>query len=229
MIAAHFGVERLFVANVNLRDGLIQDMAGGGVSSEAIQNQVARSVRKIGRKFHYDEPHANQVAKLACSMFEQLESLHRLEPRFCEILQWAALLHEIGLYISTQSYHKHSLYLIRNSEFFGLRALDVELVGLVARYHRRATPQPNHDGYSSLNRDLRVSVSKMASLLRVAKALDATRFQRIHRIECSVTGKQLVIRTDKPMELSLEQLELNRTSSMFEDIFGLRVILRDAG
>ncbi len=228
MIAEHFGVERLFVASVSLRDGLIQDMAGGGVSSDAIQNQVAQSVRKIGQKFHYDEPHANHVATLACSMFTQLETLHRLEPRFCEILQWGALLHEIGLYISSQSYHKHSLYLIRNSEFFGLRALDVELVGLVARYHRRATPQPNHDGYSSLDRDLRVSVSKLAALLRIAKALDASRSQRINQIECAVTGKQLVIKTDRPMELSLERLELSRSSSMFEDIFGLRVILRDA-
>ena len=225
LIARQMNVRRLFVAPVNLRDGLIQEMSGGG-SSEAIRTQVLRSAKQIGRKFHYDEPHATHVSQLCCAMFDQLPELHRLDRRYREILHMGALLHEIGMYISAQSYHKHSLYLIRHSEFFGIRALDVELIGLVARYHRRATPQPRHDGYSNLDRDQRVSVAKMAAILRVAKALDASRAQRVRDIECSVVGKQLIISIPHPIDLSLETLELNRTAGMFEDIFGLRVVVR---
>ena len=71
--------------------------------------------------------------------------------------------------------HKHSLYLIRNSEVFGLGKRNLLLVALVARYHRRASPQPMHEGYATLTRDERVTVAKLAALLRVAVALDESR------------------------------------------------------
>ena len=226
LIARDLGVNRIHVAAVNLRDGLVMEMAQGRKWSPGLQKQIVQSVLQLGRKFHFDEAHATHVSDLSCSIFEQLKDLHGLDDRFQGILQLSALVHEFGKFIGQRSYHKHTLYLIRNSEFFGIGAHDVELVGLVARYHRRATPQPSHEGYSSLKRADRVAVAKLAAILRVAKALDASRTQRIRQVNCEVIGKQVIIALHQVADISLEQLEINRTCQIFEDIFGTKIVIR---
>jgi exopolyphosphatase/guanosine-5'-triphosphate,3'-diphosphate pyrophosphatase len=144
------------------------------------------------------------------------------------VLNVAALLHEIGLFISNRSYHKHSLYLIRNSELFGLAKRDLLLAALVARYHRRASPQPTHEGYATLDRDDRIAVAKLAALLRAADALDESRSQRIHEVACTREGDRLVISIPHIEDLSLEALALKQSGSLFEETFGMPVLLRMA-
>jgi exopolyphosphatase/guanosine-5'-triphosphate,3'-diphosphate pyrophosphatase len=224
-IAKELKIKSIFVADFNLRDGLVKELAGGGKWSESIQRQVIRSAIQMGRKFHIDSAHAIHVSKLACKLFEQLRELHQLSDRFSGILEMAAILHEVGIYVSPRSYHKHSLYLIRHAEFFGITAKDVELMGLVARYHRRATPQPNHEGYSALDRKDRVAVAKLAAILRIAKALDATRTQRIKDIQCKRYSNQLHIVVSNIADISLELLEIRRSRSFFNEVFGTQVVL----
>jgi exopolyphosphatase/guanosine-5'-triphosphate,3'-diphosphate pyrophosphatase len=140
----------------------------------------------------------------------------------------AGILHEIGLFVSTASHHKHSMYLINNSELFGLSKRDLLLVALVARYHRRAAPKPTHTGYAALDRDSRVAVSKMAAILRVADALDRSRSQRVRDISLRQENGQLVITIPHIEDLSLEQMALNLKGSVFEETFGLKVLVRKA-
>jgi exopolyphosphatase/guanosine-5'-triphosphate,3'-diphosphate pyrophosphatase len=226
MIAEGLGVDTVLVAKSNLRDGLLAEMAAGRKLAGSIADHVIRSAISLGRKFHTDEAHARHVARLAGQLFDQLGSLHALPPRYGIILHLAALLHEVGMFLGTRSHHKHSLYIIRNSEFFGIGQKDLMLVALVARYHRRATPQPNHEGYATLDRDDRVAVAKLAAILRVAKALDASRNQAIGDITCQLKGTQLEIIVGHVADLSLEQLELRQKRSLFKDVFGLDVTLR---
>lgn len=225
MIAREFQAEHLWVANANLRDGLILEMAKQRVWTEKIQEQIFRWALNLGRKYQFDEPHAVCVAALGQQLFDQLAGLHQLEPRFRPILYLAALLHEIGLFVDTGSYHKHTMYLINNSEFFGIGAKDVQLIALVARYHRRATPQPDHEGYVLLDRNDRVAITKLASLLRIARSLDSSRNQLIQKIRCEIVGKQVNIMIDSPADLSLEQMELQKDAAMFGDTFGRKVRL----
>jgi exopolyphosphatase/guanosine-5'-triphosphate,3'-diphosphate pyrophosphatase len=124
--------------------------------------------------------------------------------------------------------HKHSMYLIRNSEVFGLGKRNLLLISLIARYHRRASPQPAHEGYSTLNREERVAVAKMAALLRVAVALDDSRSQRIRDFTCQIEKARLVISIPRVEDLSLEQLALRQNGSLFTETFGVPVLLRMA-
>ncbi len=105
------------------------------------------------------------------------------------MLYISAILHEIGSYVNTSSLHKHSMYLVMNSELFGLSTADVLLVALVTRYHRRSTPKPTHPYYNTLDRDGRVAVAKMAAILRIALSLDAARSSRIRELECHPQGE----------------------------------------
>jgi exopolyphosphatase/guanosine-5'-triphosphate,3'-diphosphate pyrophosphatase len=225
-LARAFKLKNVLVTNANLRDGLLKAMASDSVWTAEFSNQIIQSGIDLGRKFHFDEPHALQVAETARQLFDQLRSQHQLDHRFAVILYIAALLHEIGLYVGFASHHKHSMYLIRNSELFGLGRKEVLLAAIVARYYRRASPQPSHEGYATLGRDERVAVSKLAAILRVAVALNDSRSQRINNIRCEIKGNRLVISVPNVQDVSLEQLALRQNASMFEEVFGLQVQLR---
>jgi exopolyphosphatase / guanosine-5'-triphosphate,3'-diphosphate pyrophosphatase len=182
----------------------------------------------LGKRYDYDDVHAEHVAALCSTLFHELREEHQLSPRHEVILVVAALLHEIGLFVSNRSYHKHSMYLIRNSELFGLGRKEQLLAALVARYHRRASPQPTHEGYATLDRDERVMVSKLSAILRLAIALDESRSQRIHHVTCVREEGRLVISIPLVEDLALEQLALKQSGSLFEEVFGLPVLLRMA-
>ena len=201
-------------------------MAVRGSWSDEFSEQVIRSALDFGRKFCFDENHAVHVALLSDKLFRELAAEHQLDARFGLLLHVAALLHEIGLYVNTTSYHKHSLYLIQYSELFGLTKRDQGLIALVARYHRRASPKPAHPAYAALDRDSRVTISKLAALLRVAIALDRSYSQRITDLKCQRDDDRLVITIPNIEDLSLEQLALKQNSLLFEETFGLQVQLR---
>lgn len=226
MTAKHFGLEKLFVSDTNLRDGLLHDMAVGGSWTAEFRNQIVRSATSLGRRFGFDEMHARNVAELSRKLFDQLQPEHGLDTRHEVLLYVAALLHEIGMLINVRSNHKHSLYVIRNSELFGLSQDELLQVGLVARYHRRAYPQSSHEDYGSLDRETRVDVSKLAAILRLAIALDDTRSGRIREIECLREGKRLVIHVPGVDDVSMEQLAMRQNAGLFRDVFGLPVLLR---
>ncbi|MEC8556420.1 MAG: Ppx/GppA phosphatase family protein [Planctomycetota bacterium] len=226
LLARAFDQEEIAISNTNLRDGLLQDLAIRDVWTANFRSQIIRSAVTLGRRYDFDEKHARHVATLCRKLFSDLQDEHKLEPRMELILYLAALLHEIGLYINTRSNHKHAMYLIRHSEFFGLSRKDRLLVSLVARYHRRSSPQPQHDGYSNLDRTDRVAVSKLAAVLRIAIALDESRSQRITDIQSRMDGKKLVITANSVDDISLEQLALRQSGNLFEETYGIPVQIR---
>ncbi|GIW95255.1 MAG: exopolyphosphatase [Pirellulaceae bacterium] len=222
-LAQAFQRPYLLVSSVNLRDGLLQEMAVQRHWSRDFSEQIIRSALDLGRRYSFDEPHARHVAELSRTLFRQLRGLHKLSPRHEVILYVAALLHEIGQFVNVRSHHKHALYLIRNSELFGLSRQDLLLVALTARYHRRSSPQPTHAEYAALSRDDRVAVAAMASLLRLAIALDESRTQRVRDVECVMEDNSLVIYVGGVENLALEQLAMRQNSTLFEETFGMGV------
>lgn len=226
MLANRLQCSTIGIADTNLRDGLLNELALRDAWTAEFRNQIIRSAINLGRKFDFDEAHAKHVANMSNRLFMALQGEHQLEQRMELILYLAALLHEVGLYINVRSNHKHAMYIINNSEVFGLSRKDLLLVSLVARYHRRSSPQPNHEGFARLERNDRIVVSKLASMLRVAIALDESRSQRITHVDCSVDRSRLVITTRDVEDISLEQLTLRQTTALFEETFGLGVLLR---
>jgi exopolyphosphatase/guanosine-5'-triphosphate,3'-diphosphate pyrophosphatase len=226
MLAKRLGCATLHVASTNLRDGLLNDLAMHATWTAEFRNQIIRSAISLGRKFAFDEKHARHVAMLSRKLFADLQAEHQLDQRMELLLYLAALLFEVGHYVNVRSNHKHAMYLIRNSELFGLSRRDLLLVALVARYHRRSSPQPDHEGYATLDRNDRVAVSKLAAILRIAIALDETRAQRVSKVKCVRDGDRFVIHTTGVEELSLEQLTLRQIGNLFEEVFGMSVLLR---
>lgn len=226
LLAKALRLDEVLVTNVNLRDGLLKEMVIRDTWSEDFTRQVSRSAIELGRKFNFDETHARHVAELSVKLFDALKEEHHLDQQHRRLLYVAALLHEIGQYVSSRSYHKHSMYLIRHSEVFGLSQNQILLVALVARYHRRSSPKSTHEGYLSLDRDTRVAIAKMAAMLRVGDALDRSYSQRVNDFHCLREDSRLVISVPRVEDLSLEQLALKQKGTLFEETFGMTVLLR---
>jgi exopolyphosphatase/guanosine-5'-triphosphate,3'-diphosphate pyrophosphatase len=227
-LADSLQLKNLFVSHINLRDGLIKEMASHEVWSEKYANQIIRSAIDFGRRFAFDEAHGLQVAELCRLLFRELQDEHGLDSRFEVVLYVAALLHDVGYAVNARSHHKHSMYLINNGELFGLSKRDVLLAALVARYHRRSAPKPLHEGYATLDWESRANIVKMAAILRVADALDRSNDQRIKDIRCSREDGRFVISVPGADDLSLEQLALRQKAALFKDVYGMPVLLRNA-
>ena len=137
----------------------------------------------------------------------------------------AALLHEVGGYVSNRSHHKHSYYLIANSEIFGLNREETVLAAHVARYHRRSGPKPSHPEYMSLPRESRVTVSKLAAILRVADALSRGHVHSPCNLQFERQGDDLIICVPTRSDLLLEQRAIHAKADLFEEIYGMKVRL----
>jgi exopolyphosphatase/guanosine-5'-triphosphate,3'-diphosphate pyrophosphatase len=225
-LAKVFEVETILVPKTSLRQGLLHELAAGGEWTREFTEQVVYSAIALGTKYAFDARHARQVSDLSVRLFRELQPEHQLGPRFELILQVAALLHEIGSFVSNRSHHKHSMYLILNSELFGLSRHHTTLIALVARYHRRAAPQPYHEVFSTLDRDDRLAVAKMAAILRIADALDRNHMQQARELTFARERGRFLITVGDMEDLTLERMALKDKGGMFEDVYGLEVVLR---
>jgi len=223
------GVTQFLVSPGSMRDGLLLDLAARvtGREDEALAKGVIRSALAVARKYHVDRRHAQNVADLSAKLFDLLQAEHGLAARHRLLLRAAGLLHEVGGFVSNRSHHKHSYYLIANAEIFGLTRDEHILVAHVARYHRRAVPQPSHLEYVALPRDRRILVNKLAALLRVADALDRAHGQQVRDFQGERRGDEFVITVPGVTDLTLERQAIGQKGDLFEDVFGLRIRLEE--
>jgi len=221
----------MVVTDVSMRDGLLLDLVSSAVGTrdDSMHREVIQSALAIAQKYHSDMPHAEHTRMLALRLFDELAGDHRLGERHRLLLEVAALLHEVGTFVSSRAHHKHSCYLIANSDILGLTQDELVMVANVARYHRRSRPKPSHMEYISMSRERRIVVNKLAALLRVADALDVSRTQQIKDFECRVANDGLVLVVKGGGDLTLERRSLAERSDMIQDIYGLDLRLEEAG
>lgn len=215
----------VYIGTPSMRDGLLAEMAAGGSWDARFTKQIIHSAIEIGRHYRFDRKHAENVAAHARDIFRAMQSEHKMLHRYETILTVAALLHDIGAFIINRSHHKHSQYLIENSDIFGLSKQDLTLVALTARYHRRALPRATHTAYTSLTRVNRLRVSKLAAILRVADALDCGHVQRIRSPQIELYPDRLQIGVPNLRDCTVEEIALKEKSNLFEQVYGKRVVL----
>ena len=218
--------KEIWVPKLSMLDGLLRELARSLTSKidESAYDQTRQSAIAIAKKYHVDIEHSQRVADLSCQLFDQLHETHRLDYRYRLLLEVAALVREIGTFVSSRSHHKHTLYILEHTEIFGLTQEEVDIVANVARYHRRGRPKPSHPDYVRLSREKRMIVNKLAALLRVADAVDIGRTE-LGDCELIVDGDSLRIVVPKGTDLVLEKKELASKSDMLQDIYGLDVQL----
>ena len=221
--------KQMIVSAVSMRDGLVLELARyvTGEEDTATLHGVIHSAMAIGEKYHVNPDHAQQVADLSVRLFDELRADHGLGPRYRLLIRVAGLLHEVGGFVSSRSHHKHSYYLIANSEIFGLNHTETEIVAQVARYYRRSGPKPSHIEYMSLPREVRVVINKLAAILRVADAIARGHVRNVDEIRFSRQDDDLIIYVPGVSDLILEKRSIMIKGDMFDDIYGMRIRLEE--
>ncbi len=221
--------DEVVVSDASIRSGILLDTAAAaqGRRRGEMTQQTLSAARSLGRKFQYDEAHAERVRELAELIFDELRSEQRMTATHRFYLQVAALLHDIGLFVSPRSHHKHSYYLISASELFGLHRDELKIIANIARYHRKALPQRSHVPFVSLDRDERMVVSKLAAILRVANALDKEHLQKVTDLKVVNEKDQIVLVAQNASDVTMERMALADSGPFFSQVFGKQIVLRE--
>ena len=221
------GAVRVAVPLVSIREGYLIDLTLGvdsGLQKE-FYSQIFASAVNLGRRFRFDEAHSRHVAKLSMILFDALAKVHGMNRRQRLILEIAAILHDIGAFIRVSGHNKHGQYIVANSEIFGLPRDELDLIATVIRYHRGDAPSEADIEYISLQREERILVLKMASILRVADALDRGHSQQIKDITVERRAETIALYTHGGHDISLELMDIEEKAGLFQDAFGYKVVL----
>ena len=226
-VAEMAGVAEIVVPGVGVKEGVLVDLVDDLTTHQAHEDRKERQAMEgaiaLGRRYAFDEAHGTHVARLAGSLFDQLQALHGLEPAERRILTAAAVLHDIGIFVGHKRHHKHSLYLISQSEIPEFTPRETDLVANVARYHRKGGPAPHHDAFTRLPAADRERVRKLASLLRIADALDREHLQAVHEVRATAGKHRLSLEVEGDGDLLLERWALRRKANLFAETFGVEV------
>lgn len=216
------GHETLTVSDKAIREGIIYDFIQrhqeGIRAEQEIPNVRRRNVLYLAERCRYPQAHSHHVARLAGQLFDQTTALHRLGEREREWLEYAALLHDIGYLINPRQHHKHTHYLITNSDLDGLTAEEIEVIANIARYHRRALPELKHKPYQSLSLKNRRSVQKLSALLRIADGLDRSQFAVVQKLKVK-PGNPVRILLYTTSDPELEMWAARSRADLFARVF----------
>ena len=218
--------KQLIVASSSMRQGVLLEMGGYSEGKERFRKIILGAAEEMAARYHADIAHIKHVTMLAELLFDALADEHRLKSGDRLLLSVAAMLHDIGLFIAPRNHHKHSMYLIQNTDLFGLNSHDIKLVALIARYHRRSPPRPSHPEYMALDFADRIAVAKLSAILRIADALDRTHSGRIATVDCRISQGALVLTAPAVGDVSQEEIALQSKGTLFEDVYGLRPLIR---
>jgi len=221
--------DEITISTYAMREGIvldtIQKQEGEETGPAHLYDLRYETVMRIGRMYNFDEPHGRHVADLALAIFDALRPIHKLEEVYREHLEAAALLHDIGYYISHASHHKHSQYLIQNSEALGFTNDEIALIANIARYHRKSHPKSRHPAFASLRSSDQQRVRYLAAILRVADGLDRTHKGNVEGIETTFDERTITFkaRCRSGCEPGFEFWSANRKKELMEDVFGREV------
>jgi len=217
-----FEVERLTVSEWALREGMVLDTIGRYEPADWSDDPFAirrASVQALARRCSWPEAHSRHVAMLTLELFDQLRELHGLDDEDRELLEYAALLHDIGEHVAHEGHDRHAAYLVQHGRLRGLTPAAVTELSALVRWHRRGEPKANDDLVGELDADQRDRVRRLAALLRVADGLDRGRKQVVRGVSARVGPELVLLHIHADGDPELELWGARRKRDLFERVF----------
>jgi exopolyphosphatase/guanosine-5'-triphosphate,3'-diphosphate pyrophosphatase len=229
-ILTRTGAKQLVACTWALREGVLLDFIArhrkGIEESERYLTPRGRSVARLARHLGETSQHGLRVGRLALRLFDQLESELRVDTSTRELLDYAALLHDVGHHIDHQNHHRHSYYLITNGELLGFQRDELEIIGLVARYHRKSAPKASDAEYRALSQRDRHTTRALSAILRVADALDRTHYGVVRDVTVTHRAGKVSLQLTTGGDAALELWEARQRVGLLEELLGLDVDFR---
>lgn len=211
---------KLSTPDASLLDGILLDMVMPELNLQHSQRSTllgwARSAKK---KYQVDQGHAMAVARLALELFDQTQGLHGLGENERLLLEIAARVHEIGMYVRVGRYHRHAAYLIMAAPLLGLSEEEKAILAQTVRYQRKSPPSDSHEGFATLSDVAKNKVWKMSALLRLAIALNKDRRDRVHSLVAECDDDTLSLHIDGSGDLLLERWAVLQVADYVKQAF----------
>jgi exopolyphosphatase/guanosine-5'-triphosphate,3'-diphosphate pyrophosphatase len=222
-----FGIKDVVISDSALREGMVLHQIAlirgrDGSSQLDIRRQ---SVMELGYRCNWHKPHSEQVARLALMLFDELHPLHGLKERYRELLEYAAMLHNIGEFISISAHHKHSQYIIMNADLRGFSPTEIDIIGNVARYHRKQPPTERHPLYSQLKPSHRRVVDVLSGILRIANGLERGHRQNVQSITARIDQERIVLEALTQFEPDIELWAACGLKEWLEEVLGKPILI----
>ena len=229
-VLTRVGAKQLVACTWALREGVLLDFIArhrkGIEESERYGAPRGRSVARLARHLGETGEHGRRIARLALRLFDQLEGDLKVEHAARELLEDAALLHDVGHHIDHQNHHRHSYYLITNGELLGFHREELEIIGLVARYHRKSPPKASDPEYRALPQKARHTVRALSAILRVADAFDRSHYGVVRDVTVNRRGDRVTLQLTTTGDAQLELWEAQQRVGLLEEVLGLDVEFR---
>jgi exopolyphosphatase/guanosine-5'-triphosphate,3'-diphosphate pyrophosphatase len=223
-IIRRLNADEFTLCDLALREGLVLDYIhrnGARIRKvERYPDVRRRSVIELGERCRYWPEHAQQVARLALAIFDQTRSVHGLGDHERDWLEFGALLHDVGVHISYERHNRHSYYLIKNGDLRGFDPQEIEIIALIARYHRLGTPKKSHSGYGDLKRSKRRAVRALSAMVRLAEGLDRSHSQALAGIDLYPRADDYLARLRTAGDAELEVWAAHRHVAPLEGVLG---------
>jgi exopolyphosphatase/guanosine-5'-triphosphate,3'-diphosphate pyrophosphatase len=211
---------------LGLRDGILAQMAAdydrSTRSGRQIESERWESILKAVDHYHIHRKHALDVRESAMSLFSGLRSVHRLPPEYREWLSAAAMLYEVGDYVNRTGHHRHTHYIISNSEILGYTPQQRRIIAAIARYLGKSRPATDDGPMKMVDPAERVHVQKAILLLRLARALNLSRSRAVEKVRIAVRPAKvkLTLVSRRRMGVDLELWAIEKESAYFREVFG---------
>lgn len=222
------GAELLWIPGVNLCDGIVAEY---GEKRRLLQfthdftEDILVAARNISKRYQGNKKHNQSLEKLVLNIFDSMKKYHGLDRRERLLLQLSAILHDCGKYISMREPAESSYHIICATEIIGISHMEREIVANIVKYNttRYEYEKIMHD---VRNRETSIVIAKLVAIIRVGSALDRSHKQKFEHVKMILKDQQLLIITDTAEDLSLEQGMFVKTADFFEEVYGIRPVLR---
>ena len=229
-LVKRLGAQQIMVNERGIRDGvllqMIADLPGRQpVAQIPTAGNRMEWVRRLARKCGSNERHCEQVSTLALQIFDAIKGRFELPAESRDVLQAAALLHDIGYLISHSKHHKHAYHLIMHAELPSFSPQEVEQIANVARYHRRAFPKKSHENLVRASSEERKLIARLSGILRIADGLDRTHAQSVTGVKVRFVRDKLQLSLEADSLPDVESTDATRKSTLFRKAFDTEVQL----
>lgn len=218
-------IDRLTVSGKGLREGLMYDYIINNFFK--IDDILDFSLTNVMRNRNVNIPHAKAVYRIAMVLFEKLKTLHHLDSSYEKILKTAAMLHDSGLNVRFYDHHKHSFYMILNSEIYGLNHKEIIVSAYTAAFHENTLFENNIFQYHGLVNKLDLNAAeKLGALLRIAECLDKSMSDAVDDIDCSIDSESVTLNIIAQKNIDLEKNYAQRCSDNFYRVYDKQLIIK---
>jgi exopolyphosphatase/guanosine-5'-triphosphate,3'-diphosphate pyrophosphatase len=220
------GAPELVACTWAIREGLLLELAQASHIRTA-QDARRESIMALATRFAGSNAHGRQVAMLALQLFDATAEALNLPSDSRELLEYAALLHDIGHVIDHDRHNRHSYYLVKNADLLGFEPVEVEMMALAIRAHRKQAAQLDSAEWQSLSASKRRIARAMAAILRVSDALDRSHFGVVKTVDVAYSPGRIVIGICSGGEKTdLELWTCERRTDLLAKLLDRRVILQ---